>query len=241
MPQQKHIVREADYRIMIRDLPSGERPRERLRDRGAGSLSNAELLAILLRTGNVSENVLDLATRLLSHFQGLDGIARSGFQELCNFYGLGQAKASQVLAAIELGKRLSVVHGPERPSIHSPQDVTNLLMSEMSLLDQEHLRVIALDTKNKVMAVSEVYKGSVNTTTIRVAEIFREAVRQNCPSIIVVHNHPSGDPSPSDEDIEVTKDLVAAGKLLAIEVLDHMVIGRHNYVSLKERGFGIPW
>lgn len=238
MAQHKRTVREAEYRPLIRDLPASERPRERLREYGANSLSNAELLAIILQTGTVSESVLNLATRLLAQFQGLDGLARAGYGELCNVHGVGEAKAAQVQAAMELGKRLSAVHGPEKPAIHSPQDVANLLLSEMSLLDQEHLRVISLDTRNKIIAISEVYKGSVNTTTVRAAEIFRDAVRHNSPAIVIVHNHPSGDPTPSQEDVSITKELAEAGKLLGIEVLDHIVIGRHTFASLKERGLG---
>ncbi len=238
MEQRRRTVREVEYRPMMRDLPSGERPRERLRDRGPGSLSNAELLAILLRTGTAGENVVDLAARLLSHFQGLDGLAQASHQELCGVHGLGEAKAAQLQAALELGVRLPAARRPERPSVRSPQDVADLLMAEMSLLEQEHFRVVVLNTKNQVMATPEVYKGSVNATSIRTAEVFREAVRQNCPAIIVVHNHPSGDPAPSDEDVAVTRELVAAGEQLDIDLLDHVVIGRHAFVSLKEKGLG---
>ena len=238
MAQRQRTVRDIEYRPMIRDLPSGERPRERLRDRGADSLSNAELLAILLRTGTKAESVLDMAARLLVQYQGLDGLARAGFQELAQSRGVGEAKAAQLRAAIELGKRLAAQHGPERSTIRSPQDVSDLLLAEMSLLDQEHFRVVVLNTKNQVMAAPVVFAGSVNATTVRVAEVFREAVRQNCPAMIVVHNHPSGDPTPSPEDVSVTRELVAAGKALDIEVLDHVVIGRHTFVSMKEKGLG---
>ncbi len=236
--QRKRAVREVEYRPMIRDLPAGERPRERLRDRGARALSNVELLAILLRTGTAAENVLGLATRLLSQHHGLDGLARAGFQELAGEYGVGEAKAAQLQAAIELGKRLSVAPESQRASVRSPQDVADPLMAEMALLDQEHFRVVVLNTKNEVMATPTVFVGSVNATTVRTAEVFREAVRQNCPAVIVVHNHPSGDPTPSDEDVVVTRELVAAGKALDIDVLDHVVIGRHTFASLKEQGTG---
>ena len=236
--QRKRAVREVEYHPMIRDLPAGERPRERLRDRGATALSNVELLAILLRTGTVAENVLGLATRLLSQHHGLDGLARAGFQELAGEYGVGEAKAAQLQAAIELGKRLSAAPGPQRASVRSPQDVADLLMAEMALLDQEHFRVVVLNTKNEVMATPTVFVGSVNATTVSTAEVFREAVRQNCLAVIVVHNHPSGDPTPSDEDVVVTRELVTAGKTLDIDVLDHVVIGRHTFASLKEQGAG---
>jgi DNA repair protein RadC len=126
----------------------------------------------------------------------------------------------------------------ERPTIRSPEDVANLLLGEMSFLEQEELRVVLLNTKNQVMAIPRVYKGSVNTSLIRIGELFREAVRQNCPALVVVHNHPSGDPTPSADDVRVTEQMVEAGKLLEIEVLDHLVLGHQKYVSLKEKGLG---
>ncbi len=223
---------------MIPDLPLGERPRERLRDAGAAYLSNAELLAILLRTGTPTENVLDLSTRLLSQFEGLDGLAKATHAELCAVHGFGDAKAAQLQAAIELGKRLAAARGPGRTAISSPLDVANLVKAEMEFLDQEHFRVLVLNTKNEVMASPDVFVGSVNSTTIRTAEVFREAVRRNCPSVILVHNHPSGDPAPSNEDVAVTRELVKAGKLMDIEVLDHIVVARNGFASLKELGKG---
>jgi DNA repair protein RadC len=223
---------------MIRDLPVGERPRERLRNYGAASLSNVELVAILLRTGMEGESVLELAARLLSRFQGLPGLARATFGELCGEKGVSEAKACQLIAALELGKRLVSLQPEARPVVRSPQDVANLLLAEMGNLDQERLRVLLLDTKNKVVGIPEVYKGSVSTLVVRVSEVFREAIRENCPAIIIVHNHPSGDPTPSPEDVAMTGELVRAGRLLDIEVLDHIVIGRQRFVSLKEKGLG---
>ena len=240
-PQQakRRRVREAgEYRLMIRDLPGGERPRERLRDNGPSNLSNAELLAILLRTGTTSENVIDLSVRLLAQFQGLTGLARATYTDLCEMHGFGEAKACQVLAALELGKRMKESANPDRPVISEPQDVANLVGPEMACFEQEHFRVLALDTKNHVLASHDVFVGTVNSTTIRTAEVFREAVRRNAPGIIIVHNHPSGDPTPSAEDAGVTREIVAAGKALDIEVLDHIVIGRNGHVSLKELGLG---
>jgi DNA repair protein RadC len=227
-----------EYQPLIRELPAGERPRERLKHHGAASLSNAELLAIVLRTGAASESVLNLATRLLAKHGGLAGLAKAGFGELCQEHGLGEAKAAQVKAAVEIGRRLLSEQGTIRPIVKSPADVANLLQAGMSLLEQEELRLILLDTKNQVVSMPTVYKGSVNTSIIRVAEILRDAVRENCPALIVVHNHPSGDPTPSPEDVRVTEQIVEAGKLLDIEVLDHVVIGRQQYVSMKERGLG---
>jgi len=219
-------------------MPQGERPRERLRDYGPHFLSNAELLAILLRTGTRAENVINLATRLLATNGGLAGLAKAGFLELSQVHGMGEAKVSQVMAALELGKRLSALPIGEYPVISSPQDVANLLTPEMALLSQESLRVLLLNTRNQVLSVSEVYRGNVNTAVIRAAEVFQDAVKENCPSVIVVHNHPSGDPTPSTDDINVTSQLQQAAKLLDIELLDHIVIAQSGFVSLKELGKG---
>lgn len=227
-----------EYHPRIKDLPSCERPRERLRDYGASSLSNSELLAITIRTGSRSKSALDLASKLLARFGGLGGLTRASSGELCVEHGLGEAKAAQIKAALELGRRLLSTQPEERAVVKSPEDIANLLMAEMSFLDQEHLRVVLLNTKNQVISIPEVYKGSVNTSHIRTSEIFREAIRGNCPALIVVHNHPSGDPTPSEEDIHVTEQIVDAGKLLNIEVLDHLIIGQQKYVSLKEQGLG---
>jgi len=226
------------YRPRITDLPDDERPRERLLHVGAAAVSTAELIAIILRVGTGGENVVALAQRLLAKYKGLSGLARASSSELCGEKGLGEAKVAQLKAAFELGRRLLVESPDERPTITSPADAANLLLGEMGLLEQESLRVILLDTRNRVQAIQTVYQGSLNTTMVRVGELFREAVRANCAAIIVVHNHPSGDPSPSPEDVAITKDIIAAGKLLGIEVLDHLVIGHQRFVSLKERGLG---
>lgn len=227
-----------EYQPLIKELPAQERPRERLKKYGAASLSNAELLAIILRTGAASESVLNLSAKLLARFGGLSGLAKAGFGELCMERGLAEAKAAQLKAALELGRRLLSTQPEERMVVRSPEDVANLLQAEMSFLEQEELRLVLLDTKNQVLGISQLYKGSVSTSLIRVSELFREAVRENCPALVVVHNHPSGDPTPSPEDIKITEQIVKAGKLLDIEVLDHLIIGHQRYVSLKERGLG---
>lgn len=227
------------YQPMIRDLPQGERPRERLKEYGSRYLSNTELIAILLRTGLQGENVLSMASRLLSTFDGLAGLGRSTFAELCAQRGLSEAKVCQLLAALELGRRFVSLAPQERATIQSPQDVANLLMAEMSGFDQEHLRVLLLNTKNEVLGIQEIYVGNVNSSMVRAAEVFRPAIRDNAPSIIVVHNHPSGDPTPSPEDVSITRDLVSAGKLLSIDLLDHVVIGSGSrFVSLNEKRLG---
>lgn len=230
--------RNATYTTMIRDMPTGERPRERLREHGPSSLSNAELIAILLRTGIAGENVVNMAVRMLSHFDGLPGLARANYSEICSLKGISEAKACQLMAAFELGRRFVSLHPEDRPVINCPQDVANLLSAEMSLLAQEHLKVVLLNTKNHVTSVSEIYIGNVNSSVVRPSEVFRPAIRDNSKSIIVVHNHPSGDPTPSPEDVSITRQLREAGDLLDIEVLDHIIIAGQGHVSLKERGLG---
>ena len=227
-----------EYYPTIKDLPEGERPRERLEHYGAGALSAAELLAIILRVGNRDENVIRLAQRLLTTYGGLVGLAQAPFSELIEIRGLGPAKTTQLKAAFELGRRLLVAAPHERPTVKSPADAANLLMLEMALLEQEHLRAVILDSKNHVIKVHTVYIGSLNTAVVRVGELFREAIRLNAAAVIVAHNHPSGDPTPSAEDVHVTRQIVEAGKLLSIDVLDHLVICQARWVSLKERGLG---
>jgi len=224
------------YRIT--DLDQAERPRERLRRLGAQALTSAELLAILLRVGVPGENAVQLGQRLMQAFQGLAGLHRASFDEVCAQHGIGEAKAAQIKAAIELGRRLAAESPEDRPSIHSPQDAADLLRYEMSALEQEELRVVLLDNRNRLLGSETVYRGSVNSSQVRVGELFKAAIRRNAVAVIVVHNHPSGDPAPSPDDVAVTRAIVQAGKLLDIDVLDHLVIGAGKFVSLKERGLG---
>jgi DNA repair protein RadC len=235
MPAETSVV---EYYPTIKELPEGERPRERLEHYGAGALSSAELLAIILRVGTRDENVIRLAQRLLTTYGGLAGLAQAPFSELMEIKGLGEAKITQLKAAFELGRRLLVAAPHERPLVKSPADAANLLMMEMAILEQEHLRTVLLDSKNHVLKIHTVYIGSLNTAVVRVGELFREAIRLNCAALIVAHNHPSGDPTPSPEDVHVTRQIVEAGKLLSVDVLDHLVICQARWVSLKERGLG---
>ncbi len=192
----------------------------------------------MLRTGRQGETVTDLPRNLLAEYGGLAGLARAPLSKLRQRAGLGPAKAAELLAALELARRLAAEQPDERPSVKSPEDVRALLQLEMAALEQEQLRVLLLDTKNRVLATRVVSAGSVNSSVVRVGEVFREAVRENCTSVIVVHNHPSGDPAPSAEDVAVTRNLVAAGRLLDIEVLDHIVLGRSGYASLRQQRLG---
>ena len=228
----KHIYR-------IADLPADERPRERLRRLGPQVLSNAELLAILLRVGVPGENAVQVGQRLMSKYKDkLSGLHRAPFEELCEQHGIGNAKASQIKAAIELGRRMAQEPAEEHLTINSPADAAALVAYDMSALEQEHLSVILLDTRNQVLDIVEIYKGSVNSSQVHVGELFKPAIRRNASALIVVHNHPSGDPTPSPDDVAVTRAIVQAGKLLDVDVLDHMVIGQGRWVSLKERGLG---
>ena len=226
----------AAYRIT--DLSEDDRPRERLAALGPTALSKAELIAILLRVGVPGENAVQVGQRLLEHFGGLAGLHRAPLEELTKEHGIGAAKAAQIKAAIELGRRLAVENPQERPMVNSPEDAAGLVRYEMSALEQEHLRVLLLDTRNRVLDIPELYHGSVNTSQVRVGEVFRAAIRRNATAVIIVHNHPSGDPTPSPDDLAVTRACVEAGKLLDIAVLDHLVIGQGRYVSMKERGLG---
>ena len=228
----------AVYTLMIRDMAEHDRPRERLLKVGERAVSTTELLAIILRTGATGENVLRLSERLLSTFKDLPGLARASVAELMEVNGIGPAKAVEIKTVLEIGRRLLTTAPQEKPRITSPADAANLLMSEMSFLDKEHLRLILMDTRNRVLGTPTIYIGSLNTSVVRVGELFRAAIKENAAAFIVAHNHPSGDPSPSPEDVSVTRQIVQAGSLLNIDVLDHIVIGHNRFVSLKERGLG---
>ena len=225
-----------EYNVRIREIPSSERPRERLRDLGPAALSNAELFAIILRSGSSKQSVLSLSSSLLARHGGLGGLARLSYSDLLNEPGLGEAKAAEIRALFQIAARVQALEVGEKPVIRSPQDVHALLGGEMAPLEQEHMRVLLINTRNQVLGVHELYIGNVNSAVVRAAEVFREAVRQNAPSVIVVHNHPSGDPSPSPDDVHLTAALVAAGRHLDIEVLDHVVIGDRRFTSLKSLG-----
>jgi DNA repair protein RadC len=207
---------------------------------------NIDIIHRICETGPVYASLHELITAIvgdsetasviLSKYPSVLEMAGAHAQELQELPGIGQATATRFKAAFELGRRLSVATPKDRIVVRSPTDAANLLMGEMGLLEQEELRVILLDTRNHIITTQTVYKGSLNTSVVRIAEIFREAIRRNAAAIIVAHNHPSGDPNPSPDDVSVTRCIISAGELLDIEVLDHLVIGQQRYVSLKERG-----
>lgn len=224
------------YRLTIKELPEESRPRERMLQVGCQGLSNAELLAILLRTGNQRESALDLANRILKESQGLEFLARASLEELTRIQGIGLAKASQIKAAIELGRRLAVYRAEQTFTVNSPESAANLLMDEMRFLDREHFKAVLLNTKNNVIGIETISVGSLSASIVHPRELFKQAIIKSAAALILAHNHPSGDPTPSREDLEVTKRLVEAGDLLGIQVLDHLIIGNGRYVSLKVRG-----
>ena len=224
----------ADTGYRIRDLEVSDRPRERLIQNGAQSLGTAELLAILLRVGVKGENAVQVGQRLLNRFGGLAGLHRASFADVEAEHGIGAAKAATLKAAIELGRRLSLQAPEERISINSPADAAALVQYELSALEQEHLRVILLNTRNHVVDIVELYRGSLNASPVRIAEVFKAAIRKNAAAIILVHNHPSGDPTPSSDDLALTKAVREAGRLLDLELLDHLIIGQGRFLSMKE-------
>jgi DNA repair protein RadC len=220
-------------RYMVRELPAGDRPACRLQRYGAAALNTAEVLSVVLNT----PDAVALAEELLVRFGGLLGLCRAAMPELTVVKGVGPVRAAQLKAALALAQRMTLeAHEDDRPAISSPAQAADLVMAEMEVFEQEHLRVLVLDTKNRLMAVEDVYKGNVNTAIVRAAEVLRLAVKVSAPALIVVHNHPSGDPTPSPEDVQVTRTICEAGKLMDIQVLDHLIVGRGKFISLKERG-----
>lgn len=220
----------------IRELPATERPRERLALRGAAGLTAAELLALIWGSGTRGRSAIDLAADVLARYDGLTGLAHVTDLELAGLSGIGEARAAQLVAAFELGRRLLADWPAGRWSIRGPGDLADRLILQMGRLEREELRVVILDTKNHVLRVATVYQGNVSASLVRIGELFRDAVRLNAASVILVHNHPSGDPTPSPDDLHLTAEALAAGRLLDISLLDHLVIGHDAYVSLRDRG-----
>ncbi len=223
--------------LTIRDFPLNERPRERMLKEGANVLSNQELLAILLRSGTREESVLQLAQKVIQQFEGLYLLKDATIDELTKVKGIGNAKAVEILASIELGKRVSRLQIDDRYIIRSPDDGAKYVMDEMRFLSQEHFVCIYLNTKNQVLHKQTVFIGSLNASIVHPREVFKEAMKRSAASIICFHNHPSGDPNPSREDIEVTQRLSECGKIIGIDLLDHIIIGDQKFVSLKEKGY----
>ena len=226
---------ELDRKNRILDMNSEDRPRERMVESGPQALRNDELLAILLRTGIKGENVVELANRILKEYNGLRGLKTISLEELQSIKGIGTAKSIEIMAAIELGRRFArLPEDNDSVIIRKSSDVFDYLHYEMESLDREELFVLHLNTRNQVVGTDKIYKGSVSGSTVRIAEIFQRPVIRNTPKIILAHNHPSGDPKPSQEDIAMTRAAIEAGKILEIKVLDHVIIGFKKYYSIME-------
>ena len=225
--------------LMMKDLPTSERPREKLMNHGAEALSNAELLAILLRTGTQEESVMRLAERILIEAgeDGLGGLAHSSIESLMKRKGVGEAKAITIAAALELGKRVAIGNSKKRVIIRSSDDIANYTMPRLRYCDREHFYAILLNTKNHVIASPLISIGTLSESLVHPRELFKEAINHSSSSIILVHNHPSGDPSPSREDIMMTRRIIEGGRLLDIQILDHVIIGDNTYISLREQGY----
>ncbi len=222
--------------LMIRDLPLRERPRERLLRQGARALSDSELLAILLRTGSSRASALDLAKLLLQEIEGLENLKGITLEELTAIHGIGTAKGMQIIAAIELGRRLREIAVEARTLVRSPADAAYYIADEVRDLVQEHFLVLLLDTKNSIISKELITVGTLNSSIVHPREVFRPAIKKSCSAMILVHNHPSGDSTPSREDIDVTRRLMKVGEVVGIEVLDHIIIGGAGYTSLREQG-----
>ena len=223
------------YHTTIREMPAEERPRERLMRYGPEALRTAELLAIILRVGSARGSAISLADQLLSHFGSLRAVAKATVEELSAVRGIGVAKAAQVKAAFELGKRLATA-AEQRPLVNRPELAANLVMEDLRYRDKEHFEALLLDTRNQCIAIRPVSIGSLNSNVAHPREIFKEAVSHSANAMIVAHNHPSGDPTPSEEDKALTRRLVEAGKVMGIDVLDHLIIGDGRWLSFKEKG-----
>ncbi|MGO8671482.1 MAG: RadC family protein [Capsulimonadaceae bacterium] len=224
------------YSATIKELPLADRPRERLRDHGPQALTTAELVAILIHSGNSERNAVSLGEYLIGHFGSINELAGASVEQLQAVKGIGEAKATQIKAAIEFGNRASLFTAQPRVTIDGPRDIANLLMSDMRYLRKEVLKSIMLDSRNRVIAIRTVSIGDLTNSIVHPREVFKEAIVMSAAAIAVAHNHPSGDPSPSIDDVSITKRLISAGEILGIEVVDHIVIGDGVFASLKDRG-----
>ncbi len=222
--------------VMVRDLPKEVRPREKLLQCGASALSDIELLAILLRTGTTSKSVLHLAEDVLAQYKdkGLAAVIHMSPQEIASIHGVGLAKAATVVAAVELGRRLSERAAQTIEKVEGPEDVARYVIPSLRFEQKEHFLAMFLDIRNRILALSTISVGSLTASIAHPREVFREAIRYSAAGVILVHNHPSGDPAPSREDIQLTKQMMKAGEIMGIPVLDHVVVAGDNFLSLKE-------
>ena len=224
--------------LLVRDLPADERPREKLLTAGAASLSNTELLAVLLRTGVKNDSALRVAEKVLALYKerGLAAITQMSAKELSSIKGVGMAKAATILAAVELGRRLALKAAEARTVVHGPADAASYVMPRFRFERREHFAVLLLNAKNHILALKTISVGTLTSSVVHPREVFQAAIEQSAASVILVHNHPSGDPAPSGEDLAVTRRMVEAGEIMDIPVLDHVIVGYDKFISLKEEG-----
>lgn len=229
--------------LLIRELPDNERPRERLLEKGADALKNSELIAILLRTGTKGASVIQVAEQILQQFDSLDTLARASVGELQRVKGVGRDKAIALQSAFTLARRMAQELRQEAPTLDTPERVADLLREQNRAYQVENFQVVLLNTRRKLIRIERISQGTLDTILVHPREVFKPAIAANAAAIVLAHNHPSGDPSPSEADIKVTRDLIRAGQLLKIDVLDHVIIGRatqerpRDFVSLRELGY----
>jgi DNA repair protein RadC len=229
--------------LLIREMPGNERPRERLMEFGADALRNAELIAILLRTGIKGFSAIQIAEQLINKFSTLESLSRASIPEMCQIKGIGRDKAIALKSAFTLARRMAQELRAESPLLDSAERIADLLREDNRAYDVETFQVLLVNTRRKLISIERISKGTLDTILVHPREVFRHAIAANAAAVILVHNHPSGDPSPSDADIKVTRDLIRAGQLLRIEVLDHVILGRKteerpkDFLSLRELGY----
>ncbi len=229
--------------IRIKDMPSNERPRERLAEQGADALKNSELIAILLRTGLKGISAIQVAEQVLTKFETLDNLSRASIEDLAQVKGIGRDKAIALKSAFTLARRMALELRQESPALDGPDLIADLLREENRAYNVEHFQVVLLNTRRRLIRVEKISQGTLDTILVHPREVFKAAIAANASAVVLVHNHPSGDPTPSEADIKVTRDLVRSGQLLKIEVLDHVIIGRatrerpKDFVSLRELGY----
>jgi DNA repair protein RadC len=229
--------------LLIRDMPDHERPRERMVEQGADALSNAELMAILLRTGSKGRSALQVAAELLQKFHTLGNLARASLEELRQVKGIGRDKAIALKAAFTLARRMAAELRREAPLLDTPERVADWLREEIRMFDVENLHILLLNTRRKLIRIEKISQGTLDSILVHPRDVFKSAITANAAAVVLAHNHPSGDPTPSEQDIKVTRDLIRAGQLLKIDVIDHVIMGKptegraRDYVSLRELGY----
>ncbi|HOK62532.1 MAG TPA: DNA repair protein RadC [Soehngenia sp.] len=227
-----------DKKYTIKEMPINERPREKLIAYGPESLSNAELIAVIIRTGQGNSTAIDLANRVIGlDKRGIVHLAEASIDDLKQINGIGECKAAQIIAALELAKRIKKVNPYENIRILEPYQIAQILIEEMKFLTKEHFNIVLLDTKNQVISIENISIGSLNSSIVHPREVFKEAIKKSSNSIILAHNHPSGDVTPSDEDITITHRLIKSGDIIGIKVIDHIIVGNENYLSMKEKNY----